>query len=47
MNRELAVERYKQHDPEGEFLFPAPGHADGASSEAQVPQMDLFGAPKK
>ncbi|MBN2251624.1 MAG: DUF1848 family protein, partial [Candidatus Altiarchaeota archaeon] len=40
LHRNLALKRYKIHDPESEFLFD-PGE-DAASSEAETRQTTLF-----
>jgi hypothetical protein len=53
-SRDLAAQRYREHDPEGEFLFPQqvqqtalqPAQPTGSSSDAQA-QGELFGAGKK
>lgn len=40
LHRDLALKRYKKHDPEGEFLF-SPGE-DAASSQEETRQTNLF-----
>jgi len=40
LNRDLALKRYKRHDPEGEFLF-SPGE-DADSSQGETRQTTLF-----
>jgi hypothetical protein len=41
-NRALALERFRQHDPESEFLFPPPADAVEAPTKAKRVQLSLF-----
>lgn len=46
-SRDLASRNYKQHDPEGEFLFPVAGEPFGeAPRSLRRGQMDLFGGTR-
>jgi len=42
-NRELAARRYREHDPDGEFLFPRPGAPPRVAASEPPKQGDLFG----
>jgi hypothetical protein len=42
-NRTLALERFRQHDPSAEFLFPPPADAVEAPAKPRRVELGLFG----
>ena len=41
-NRELALQRFRRHDPDSEFLFPPPADAVEASAKSERVELTLF-----
>jgi hypothetical protein len=46
-NRDVALKRYKEHDPAGEFLFPPAGYVPGEENEDAAPQIVSISRRKK
>jgi Domain of unknown function (DUF1848) len=46
-NRQLALDRFRQHDPQSEFLFPPPADAVEPTTKPKRVQLSLFDSPEE